>query len=217
MVQRVKQGIYASGGTPLEFGTIGCCDGIANGHEGMKYILPSREVIANDVEIMVQAHQLDGIVLLGSCDKIVPGMIMAALRLNLPAVFINGGPALAGHMKEDNPYGGEFLDHSAIGESVGALKAGKISPEKFAWIENNAIPTIGSCAMLGTANTMCCLAEAMGMSLPECAAIPAVYSRRQIIAFETGQAIMNLIRRDIRPRDIITKRVCLTLSGLIPL
>lgn len=206
MVQRVKQGIYASGGTPLEFGTIGCCDGIANGHEGMKYILPSREVIANDVEIMVQAHQLDGIVLLGSCDKIVPGMIMAALRLNLPAVFINGGPALAGHMKEDNPYGGEFLDHSAIGESVGALKAGKISPEKFAWIENNAIPTIGSCAMLGTANTMCCLAEAMGMSLPECAAIPAVYSRRQIIAFETGQAIMNLIRRDIRPRDIITKK-----------
>lgn len=206
LVERVKQGIYEAGGTPLEFGTIGCCDGIAMGHQGMKYVLPSRDMIANDVETMVQAHQLDGVVILGSCDKIVPGMLLAALRLNLPAIFLNGGPALPGHMKEDNPYGGEFLDHSAIQESEGALKSGKISLEKFTWIENNAVPTIGSCAMLGTANTMCSLAEAMGMSLPGCAAIPAVYSRRQNIAFETGQAIMNLVRQDIRSWDIINKQ-----------
>ncbi|MBR5474653.1 MAG: dihydroxy-acid dehydratase [Lachnospiraceae bacterium] len=205
IMTRVKEGIYAAGGTPLEFGTVGACDGITMAHDGMKYVLPIRDMIANDVEAMVQAHQLDGIVLIGSCDKIVPGMLLASLRINVPAIFINGGPTLPGRMKEGNPYGGEYLDHSVIQQSEGALKAGKISEEEFTWIENNAVPTIGSCAMLGTANTMCCLAEAMGMALPGCAAIPAVYSRRQSIAFETGLAIMDLVRNDIRPRDVITK------------
>ena len=206
LAQRVKYGVYEAGGTPLEFGTVGACDGITMAHEGMKYVLPIREMIANDIEAMVQAHQLDGLVIMGSCDKIVPGMLLGALRLNVPAIFINGGPTLPGRMKEGNPYGGEYIDHSIIQESEGALKSGKITEEQFAWIENNAVPTIGSCAMLGTANTMCCLAEALGMSLPGCAAIPAVYSRRQSLGFETGRAIMELIRKDIRPRDIITKQ-----------
>ena len=205
LATRVKHGVYEAGGTPLEFGTVGACAGITMAHEGMKYVLPIREMIANDVEAMVQAHQLDGLVIMGSCDKIVPGMILGALRVNVPTIFINGGPTLPGRMKENNPYGGDVIDHSVIQESEGALKAGLITPEEFEWIENNAVPTIGSCAMLGTANTMCCLAEALGMSLPGCAAIPAVYSRRQQIGFETGQAIMHLVREDVRPRDIITE------------
>lgn len=204
MAERVKEGIFAGGGTPVEFGTIACCDGMAMGHEGMRYVLPSRECVANDVETMIQAHQLDGLVLLGSCDKIEPGLILGALRLNLPTVFVNGGPALPGHMKKGNPYGGEYLDHSIIQQSEGALKSGKITQKQFDWLENNAVPTIGSCAMLGTANTMACLAEAMGLSLPGCAAIPAVYSRRMRISFESGLAVMNLVRKNIRIRDIVT-------------
>ena len=204
MAERVKEGVFSGGGTPVEFGTIACCDGITMGHEGMRYVLPSREDIANDVEVMVQAHQLDGLVLLGSCDKIEPGLILGALRVNLPVVFVNGGPALPGHMKEGNPYGGEYIDHSIIQQSEGALKSGKITQEQFDWLENNAVPTIGSCAMLGTANTMACLAEAMGLSLPGCAAIPAVYSRRLQIAFESGEAVMELVRKNIRARDMVT-------------
>lgn len=205
LAQRVKDGIYAAGGTPLEFGTIGACDGIAMSHKGMQYILPAREMIADDIEAMIEAHRLDGLVILGSCDKIVPGMILGALRVNLPTVFVNGGPTLPGHMKDGNPYGGEYLDHSIIQQSEGALKQGKITREEFDWIEDNAVPTIGSCAMMGTANTMCCLAEAMGLSLPGSAAIPAVYSRRQSIAFESGMAVVNLVNNNIRIKDIITK------------
>ncbi len=204
LTERVKEGIFAGGGTPVEFGTIGCCDGIAMAHDGMKYILPGREDVANDVETMAQAHQLDGLVLLGSCDKIVPGLILGALRLNLPTVFINGGPALPGHMRQNNPYGGEYIDHSVIQQSEGALKSGRMTQQEFDWLENNAVPTIGSCAMLGTANTMCCLAEALGLSLPGSAAIPAVYSERMRMGFETGLAVMDLVRRDIKIRDIIT-------------
>ena len=205
LTQRVKDGIYAAGGIPGEFGTIGACDGVAMSHKGMQYILPAREMIADDIEAMVEAHRLDGLVILGSCDKIVPGMILGALRVNLPTVFVNGGPTLPGRMKENNPYGGEYIDHSIIQQSEGALKSGKISEEEFTWIENNAVPTIGSCAMLGTANTMCCLAEVIGLSLPGSAAIPAVYSRRQSVAFESGMAVMNLVRKDIRVRDVVTK------------
>lgn len=205
LTQRVKEGIYAAGGTPVEFGTIGACDGVAMSHKGMQYILPGREMIADDIEVMVEAHRLDGLVLLGSCDKIVPGMILGALRVNLPTVFVNGGPTLPGRMKENNPYGGEYIDHSIIQQSEGTLKSGAISQEEFDWIENNAVPTIGSCAMLGTANTMCCLAEVLGLSLPGSAAIPAVYSRRQSVAFESGLAVMELVRRDIRIRDVVTK------------
>ena len=205
VAQRVREGIAAGGGTVMEFGVIAGCDGIAMGHKGMKYILPSREMIANDIEAMVEAHRLDGMVLLGSCDKIVPAMLMAALRTNIPSLFVNGGPALPGRMKAGNPYGGEFIDHSIIQQSEGALKAGIISQSDFDWIENNAVPTMGSCAMLGTANTMCCLAEAMGMALPGCAAIPASYSRRLSMAYESGEALMKLVKNNIYPRDIVTK------------
>lgn len=203
--QRVKEGICAEGGMAVEFGVIGACDGVAMGHKGMRHILPGREILANEIETMMEAHRLDGMVLIGSCDKIVPGMLMGAMRVNLPAVFINGGPTLPGRMKEKNPYGGEYIDHSIIQQSEGALKSGLMTQEEFDWIENNAVPTPGSCAMLGTANTMCCLAEAMGMALPGAAAIPAVYSRRLAMAYESGRAVMGLIEKGIRPRDIVTK------------
>ena len=203
---RVREGIYAAGGTPVTLQTIGACDGVTMGHEGMKYVLPTREMIANDIEAMTQGHQLDGLVLLGSCDKIVPGMLIGALRVNVPAILLCGGPTLPGRMPHDNPYGGVYIDHSVIQQSEGALRAGRISPERFAFIENNAVPTIGSCAMLGTANSMCCLAEAMGMSLPGSAAVPAVYSRRYSLAFETGMAVMELVRKNITARQIINER-----------
>ena len=205
LAERVRDGIYAAGGTPVSFSTIGACDGVTMAHDGMKYVLPTREMIADDIEAMVQGHQLDGLVLLGSCDKIVPGMLIGALRVNVPSILICGGPTLPGRMTKDNPYGGVYIDHSVIQQSEGALRAGKISQAEFDWIENNAVPTIGSCAMLGTANSMCCHAEAMGMSLPGSAAVPAVYSRRFSLGFETGCAVMELVRRDIRPRDIVTK------------
>lgn len=204
--KRVKEGVQAGGGTPVEFGTIGACDGIAMGHEGMRYILPAREMIANDIEAMLRAHRLDGMVLLGSCDKIIPGMLMAAMRINLPSIVVNGGPSLPGHMTKNNPYGGTYIDHSIIQESEGALKAGQISEEEFTWLENHAVPSIGSCAMLGTANTMGCLAEAMGMMLPGTSAIPAVYSKRLSAAYDSGRALMELIRKNIRPRDIVTRQ-----------
>lgn len=191
MAERIREGIQAAGGMPIEFGTIGACDGIAMGHEGMRYILPAREMIANDVEAMVQAHRLDGIVLLGSCDKIIPGMLIGAMRVNLPAIFINGGPSLPGHMADGNPYGGEWIDHSCIQQSEGALQAEKITEKEFKWIEDNAMPTVGSCAMLGTANTMGCLAEAMGIMLPGSATIPAVYSKRMAAAYNSGKAIVD--------------------------
>ena len=206
MADRIKEGIQASGGMPIEFGTIGACDGIAMGHEGMRYILPAREMIANDVEAMMQAHRLDGIVLLGSCDKIIPGMLIGAMRLNLPTILINGGPTLPGHMAQGNPYGGEYIDHSFIQQSEGALQAGKISQKQFDWIENNAVPTVGSCAMLGTANTMSCLAEAMGIMLPGVSCIPAVYSKRMAAAYETGRQIVELTKHNICIKDIVTKQ-----------
>ena len=202
---RVRDGILASGGTAVEFRSIGACDGVAMAHDGMKYILPGRECIANDIEVMCQAHRLDGLVLVGSCDKIVPGLILGALRVNLPAILVNGGPALPGIMRDDNPYGGKSIDHSIIQQSEGALKSGLITKEQFDWFEDNAVPTIGSCAMLGTANTMTALSEALGLSLPYCSAIPAVYSQRMQIAYETGIAIMNLVAKDIKARDIVTK------------
>lgn len=202
---RVREGIQAGGGTPVEFGMIGACDGIAMGHRGMKYILPTRQMIADSIEAMVEAHRLDGLVLLGSCDKIIPGMLMGAMRVNLPAILVNGGPSLPGRMKKDNPYGGEFIDHSIIQESEGALRKGIISQQQFRWIEDHAMPTIGACAMLGTANTMGCLAEAMGIMLPGTAAIPAVYSERLAAGYQSGKQIVELVRRNIRIRDIVTK------------
>ncbi len=205
LTQLVREGIRSAGGTPIEFGIIAACDGMAMGHEGMRYILPTRELIANDIETMIQAHRLDGMVLLGSCDKIVPGMLIAAARLDIPTIVVNGGPTLPGKLRDNNPYGGEYIDHSIIQQSLGALQSGLIDEEEYLWLEDNACPTIGSCAMLGTANTMCCLTEAMGMSLPGSAAIPAVYSERMGSAYKSGQAIVNLIENDITARKIITK------------
>jgi dihydroxy-acid dehydratase len=196
----VKKGIYRGGGTAVEFGVIGACDGVANGHEGMKYILPSREIICNSIEIMAQAHRLDALVLLGSCDKIIPGMLMAAARLNIPSIIVNGGPMIGGI-----EFDGRKTDATSVDESIGMMKAGKIPPEQVLSIENGACPSCGSCAFLGTANTMCCLTEALGMSLTGSALVPATYSERLRVAYESGIKICELAEKDIKPRDILTK------------
>lgn len=197
--EKVKQGIIESGGTPMEFGTIAPCDGIAEGHLGMRYILPAREIIASSIEIMVRAHKFDGMVLLGSCDKIVPGMLMAAARVDIPAIFVNGGPMYPAC------YEGKHYDGNIVTEAIGWKKQGKITEDEFKKIENIAEPTPGSCAMLGTANTMCSLAEAMGMTLPGCANIPAVLSERLAMAYKTGSKIVDLVKNDITARKIITE------------
>jgi len=194
----VKEGIQEAGGMPVEFGTIGPCDGIAQGHKGMKYILPCRDVIANSVELMIEAHQIDGMVLLGSCDKIVPGMLMVAARLNLPTIVVTGGPMETGRYK------GENVDVNTIEVATGAFKAGKISDQEFKEIENSVCPGPGSCQMIGTANTMCCLTEALGLSLPGSAAIPAVSAKRMVIARESGRQIIDLVNKAITAGKIIT-------------
>jgi len=199
--EAVKEGIREAGGTPVEFGVIGACDGIAEGHEGMRYILPTRDIIANSIELMVQAHQYDGIVLLGSCDKIVPGMLMAAARLDLPAIFVNGGPMLGGPVIH-----GRKADTTSIIEGVGRLKKGEITEEDLIKMEDSCAPTCGSCSFLGTANTMCCIAEAMGMSLTGSAVIPAVYNERLKIAQDSGRAIVRLVLDGINARQIINKK-----------
>lgn len=199
IARQVERGIEAAGGTAMTFGTIAPCDGIAEGHEGMRYILPSRDLITSSVECMVRAHRFDGMVLLGSCDKIVPGLLMAAARLDIPAVFCNSGPMMPAC------YRGRHYDGNIVTEAVGWKKRGEITEEEFREIENLAEPCAGSCAMLGTANTMGCMAEAMGMSLPGSAVIPAVYSRRMQAAYETGRAVMGLVDNYITARQIITK------------
>jgi len=195
----VCKGIYKSGGTVAEFGVIGACDGTAQGNVGMHFILPSRDLIANDIEVMVEAHQLDAIVLLGSCDKIVPGMLMAAARLDIPAIFLPGGPMLGGVVFDNRK-----SDLTTMSEALGMLKNQAISEETYEGLEDLCGPTCGSCAFLGTANTMCCLAEALGMSLPGSALIPAVYADRLRIAEETGKAIVNLAKSEVKAKDIIT-------------
>ncbi len=211
----VKQGIYRGGGTAVEFGVIGACDGTANGNVGMHYILPSRELIANDIEVMVQAHQLDAIVLLGSCDKIVPGMLMAAARLDIPAILLPGGPMLGGVV-----FDGRKSDLTTISEGLGMVKSNKITMEEYNNLEDLTCPSCGSCSFLGTANTMCCLSEVMGMTLPGGALIPSVHPDRLRIAQETGIAICNLIEKGITARQIITEKsienaikVCMGISG----
>lgn len=197
--EQVKRGIEAAGGTAMTFGSIAPCDGIAEGHEGMRYILPSRDLITSSVECMVRAHRFDGLVLLGSCDKIVPGLLMAAARLDLPAVFCNSGPMMPAC------YQGKHYDGNIVTEALGWKQRGDITEEEFREIENLAEPCAGSCAMLGTANTMGCMAEALGMSLPGSAVIPAVYAKRMQAAYETGRAVMNLVKKGITARQIITK------------
>jgi dihydroxy-acid dehydratase len=197
----VKQGIFQAGGTPVEFGIIGACDGIANGHVGMHYVLPTRDLIAHDVEMMVEAHRLDAVVLLGSCDKIVPGMLMAAARLDIPAILVAGGP-MAGGCEFD----GRAADTTSLTEGLGMLKSGKISEETYRHLENAAGPSCGSCSFLGTANTMCCLAEAIGLSLPGSATIPATQADRLRAAQESGRQIVQLMQQDMTARKIINRK-----------
>ena len=197
----VKQGIRQAGGTPAEFGVIGACDGIANGHEGMHFILPTRDLIANDIEMMVQAHRLDAVVLLGSCDKIVPGMLMAAARLDLPAIMVVGGP-----MEGGCDFDGRSADATSVTEALGMLKAGKITKLTYERLENASAPTCGSCSSLGTANTMCCMAEALGMSLPGSATIPASHAERLRSAQAAGRQIMALVESGITAKKIITRK-----------
>ena len=194
----VKAGVYAHGGLPLEFPSIGVCDGIAMNHEGMKFSLPSRELIMDSIEVMTRAHALDALVLVTNCDKIIPGMAMAALKLNVPAIVISGGPMLPGRM------GSRSVDLSGTFEAVGKRVAGQIDDAELACVERNSCPTCGSCAGMFTANTMNCVIEALGMALPGNGTVPAVYSERDRLAKEAGRSIMMLVERDIRPRDIVT-------------
>ncbi|MGA2403338.1 MAG: dihydroxy-acid dehydratase [Syntrophobacteraceae bacterium] len=197
----VQQGIRQAGGTPVEFGVIAACDGIANGNEGMHYCLPTRDLIANDVEVMIQAHRLDAVVLLCSCDKIVPGMLMAAARLDLPAIMVVGGP-MGGGCEFDN----RASDTTSLIEGLAMLKDGKISEAEYRNLEECAGPTCGSCSFLGTANTMCCLAEGMGMCLPGSSTIPAYASERLRVAQESGRRIVELVNEGITARQILDKK-----------
>jgi dihydroxy-acid dehydratase len=200
LAEKVHEGIAAAGGVPFEFGVIGICDGIAMGHEGMRYSLPSRENIADSIELMVQAHRFDGLVCIGTCDKIVPGMLMAAARCNIPSIILTGGPMLSGYQD------GKDLSLIDIFEGVGKVAAGSMSETELCELECCAMPGCGSCQGLYTANTMACMTEAMGMSLPGCAAIPAVDAGKLRIARETGEAIIPLVKKQIKPRDIISKK-----------
>ena len=203
IAEAVKRGILAAGGTPIEVPAIGVCDGIAMGHVGMRYSLPSRELIADSVETMAMAHGFDGMVLIPNCDKIVPGMLMAAARVNIPSIFVSGGPMLSGKV-------GPVTDVTEVSlsntfEAVGAYKAGKIDDEELKDFENSSCPTCGSCAGMYTANSMNCLTEALGMGLPGNGTIPAVYAARIRLAKEAGFAIMDILKKDIKPRDIMTE------------
>lgn len=199
VAQAVKLGIAAGGGTPIEFPVIGICDGIAMNHSGMKYPLASRELIADSIESMMVGHKFDAMVLIGNCDKIVPGMLMAAVRLNVPAVYIGGGPMLPGN------YQGQKTDLiKGAFEAVGACAQGKISEETLTEMEKTACPSCGSCAGLFTANTMNCLVEALGIGLPGNGTIPAPYGQRLALAKKAGRQVMELVKKEIRPRDILT-------------
>lgn len=198
IAEAVCTGITVAGGTPLQFPAIAVCDGIAMGHVGMKYSLASRELIADSIETMATAHALDALVLIPNCDKIVPGMLMAAARLNIPAIVISGGPMLS------QDVGGRFIDYNSVYEAVGACKIGSMTECELCEIENEACPTCGSCSGMFTANSMNCLCEALGVALPGNGTIPAVYSKRIRLAKEAGMKIMELVERDIRPSDILT-------------
>ena len=199
VVKAVKDGIRMAGGTPMEFSTIGVCDGIAMGHNGMKYSLASRELIADSVEIMATAHPFDGLVVVPNCDKIIPGMLMAMLRVNIPSIMISGGPMYAGRLNK------KPIDLVTVFEGVGAFAAGKITKAGLKKIEDEACPGCGSCAGMFTANSMNCLSEALGLSLPGNGTVLAVSAKRRRLAKSAGMKIMELIKKDIRPRDIAQK------------
>ncbi|AGK60497.1 dihydroxyacid dehydratase [Archaeoglobus sulfaticallidus PM70-1] len=200
ITQAVKEGIYAAGGVPFEFGVIGICDGIAMGHDGMKFALPSRELIADSIEAMVEAHRFDGLVVVGSCDKIIPGMLMAVLRLNIPAVVVTGGPM--------NPerIDGRNVTISTAFEAAGMYKGGKISEEELKLYEDFCAPYCGSCQGLYTANTMQIMTETLGMSLPYCATSPCGSSRKLRIAKQSGKRVVELVKQEINPREYVTEK-----------
>ncbi|HZK85203.1 MAG TPA: dihydroxy-acid dehydratase [Desulfosporosinus sp.] len=201
LAQAAKLGVSAAGGTPIEVPAIGVCDGIAMGHKGMNFSLPSRELIADSIEAMAQAHALDGLVLIPNCDKIVPGMLMAAARLNIPCIVVSGGPMLAGR------YQGKNISVSQMFEAAGQYESGKISAAELSTMEQSACPGYGSCAGLFTANTMNCLTEVLGMALPGNGTIPAANSgARKMLAKRSGITIVNLVNEDIKPRDILTQK-----------
>ncbi len=200
IAKAVKRGILAAGGTPIEVPAIGVCDGIAMGHTGMHYSLPTRELIADSIECLATAHAFDGLVLIPNCDKIVPGMLMAAARLNIPAIVCSGGPMLAGTM------GCEKLSLSKTFEAVGAYEAGLIDDEKLKEYENKSCPSCGSCSGMYTANSMNCLSEVIGMALPGNGTIPAVLADRIALAKHAGMQIMKLVEKDIKPRDIMNEK-----------
>ncbi|BDQ33798.1 dihydroxy-acid dehydratase [Pseudodesulfovibrio portus] len=198
IAEAVKAGIRLAGGTPLEFPAIGVCDGLAMNHEGMKMSLPSREIIADSVEIMATAHPFDAIVCIPNCDKIVPGMLMAMLRLNIPAVIVSGGPMLSGHKKTS--------DLITVFEGVGKVRAGLMTEDELEEYTAGACPTCGSCAGMFTANSMNCLSESIGLALPGNGTIPAVMSARIRLAKKAGMQVMEMLERDIKPRDIVTEK-----------
>jgi dihydroxy-acid dehydratase len=201
IARAVKDGVLAAGGTPIEFNTIGICDGIAMGHTGMKYSLASRELIADTVECMVRAHAFDALVFIPNCDKIVPGMLMAAARLNLPSIFVSGGPMLS--VRDSF---GRDLDLNSVFEAVGSYSAGKIDEAALLHIEDNACPGCGSCAGMFTANSMNCMCEAIGMALAGNGTIPAVYAGRLRLAKRAGEQVMELFKKNIRALDIMTPK-----------
>lgn len=199
IAEAVKQGVLMEGGTPLEYPSIAVCDGIAMNHEGMKYSLVSREIIADSIEVMTRAHGLDGLVMIPNCDKSVPGMMMAAARLDIPTIIVSGGPMLAGKV------GGNKVDLSTVFEAVGSVTAGTMTDKELDELENNACPSCGSCSGMFTANSMNCMTEALGLALPGNGTIPAVYADRIRIAKYSGMKIMDLVRDDIRPSQILTE------------
>ena len=199
IAQAVKMGVAMAGGTPIMFPAIAVCDGIAMGHEGMKYSLVTRDLIADSTECMAKAHQFDALVMIPNCDKNVPGLLMAAARVNVPTVFVSGGPMLAGHVH------GQKRSLSSMFEAVGANAAGKMTLDDVREFEEKVCPTCGSCSGMYTANSMNCLTEALGMGLKGNGTIPAVYSERLKLAKHAGMAVMEMVRKDIRPRDIMTK------------
>jgi len=203
IAKEVEEGIRSRGGVPFEVNTIAVCDGIAMNHPGMKYSLPSRELIADSVEILAQAHAFDGLVFIPNCDKVIPGMLMSAVRLNLPSVFVSGGPMLAGKLVQGNA--ARFVDLITVFQAVGEVARGKMTEAELQELEMVACPGCGSCAGMFTANTMNCLSEALGMALPGNGTIPAVEARRRQLAYKAGQQVMEALAEDIRPKDVITR------------
>ena len=200
LAEQVKNGIWEAGGVPRETGTICICDGLCQGHNGMRYPLPSRDLIADSIEMVVEAHHFDAMVLLAGCDKIIPGMLMAAARLDIPAIIVTGGPMLPGNVN-----GNELFCSSELREFPGRVEKGEMTLEEMLEAEKITLPTVGSCAHLGTANSMCMLTEVLGMSLPGCGTAPAVSNRRKRIARASGRRVMELLKENLTPRMIMTR------------